>query len=146
MQAHRLTFLVALFLLASASLLGATALERADALFANGFFPEAKSAYSDALQKNPDDLKVSTLLGMVALFSNHLDESEKYLRRAAQTGPFQTVAQNLLGELFYRRDQFPEAARWFRAEEAPSGPVLWNSLEMRRHIRSMGRQRKRGCR
>src|SRR5271155_202597 len=115
MQAHRLTFLVALFLLASASLLGATALERADALFANGFFPEAESAYRDALQKNPNDLKVSTLLGMVALFSNHLDESEKYLRRAAQTGPFRTVAQNLLGEVFYRRDQLQEAARWFRA-------------------------------
>jgi hypothetical protein len=115
MRAHRLTFLVVLFLFVSASLLGATALERADAMFANGFFPEAESAYSDALHKNPNDMKVSTLLGMIALFSNDLDGSEKYLRRAAQTGPFQTVAQNLLGEVFYRRDQFPEAARWFRA-------------------------------
>lgn len=102
-------------MLASASLLGATALERGDALFANGFFPEAETAYTDALQKNPHDLKVSTLLGMIALFSNHLDDAEKYLRPAAQAGPFQTVAQNFLGEVFYRRDQFPEAARWFRA-------------------------------
>jgi hypothetical protein len=115
MRARRLTFLVGSFLLASASLLGATALERGDALFANGFFPEAETAYTDALQKNPHDLKVSTLLGMIALFSNHLDDAEKYLRPAAQAGPFQTVAQNFLGEVFYRRDQFPEAARWFRA-------------------------------
>jgi Aspartyl protease/Tetratricopeptide repeat len=115
MRVHRPTFLVTFFLLASASLLGATALERADALFANGFFAEAEAAYTDALQKSPHDLKVSTLLGMTALFSNHLDDAEKYLREAAQTGPFQTVAQNLLGEVFYRRDQFPEAARWFRA-------------------------------
>jgi len=114
MRARRLTFLVGLFFLASASLLDATALERGDALFANGFFPEAEAAYTEILQKNPHDLKVSTLLGMTALFANHLDDAEKYLRRAAQTGPFQTVAQNLLGEVFYRRDQFPEAARWFR--------------------------------
>jgi hypothetical protein len=115
MRARRLIFFLGLFLLASASLLGATALERGDALFANGFFPEAEAAYTDALQKNPHDLKVSTLLGMIALFSNHLDDAEKYLRPAAQAGPFQTVAQNLLGEAFYRRDQFAEAARWFRA-------------------------------
>jgi len=115
MRAHRLTSLVALFLLASASLLGATSLERADTLFASGFFPEAEGAYTAALQKNPRDLKVSALLGMTALFSNHLDDAEKYLRKAAQTGPFQNVAQNLLGEVFYRRDQFPEAARWLRA-------------------------------
>src|ERR1700740_2056906 len=125
MRAHRLTFLVGLFLIASASLLGATALERADALFANGFFPEAEVAYMDALQKNPHDLKVTTLLGMTALFSNHLDDAETYLRRAARTGPFRTVAQNLLGEVFYRRDQFPEAAQWFRAGGSPerSGPL-----------------------
>ena len=125
MRARRLTFLVGLFLFASASLLGATALERADVLFANGFFPEAEAAYMDALQKNPHDLKVTTLLGMTALFSNHLDDAETYLRRAARTGPFQTVAQNLLGEVFYRRDQFPEAAQWFRAGGSPerSGPL-----------------------
>ena len=114
MRARRLTFVVGVFFLASASLLGATALERGDALFANGFFPEAEAAYTEVLQKNPHDLKVSTLLGMTALFANHLDDAERYLRGAAQTGPFQTVAQNLLGEVFYRRDQFPEAARWFR--------------------------------
>jgi hypothetical protein len=114
MRARRLTFVVGVFLFASASLVGAGALERADALFANGFFPEAEAAYTDALQRNPHDLKVSMLLGMTALFSNHLDDAEKYLRRAAQTGPFQTGAQNLLGEVFYRRDQFPEAARWLR--------------------------------
>ena len=115
MRPHRLTLLVGLYLIASASLFGATALDRADAFFANGFFPEAEAAYTDAQHASPHDLKISTLLGMIALFSNHLDDSEKYLRRAAQTGPFQIVAQNLLGEVFYRRNQFPEAARWFRA-------------------------------
>ena len=69
----------------------------------------------EALHKNPGDLKVNTLLGMIDLFSNRLDDSEKHLRRAAQTGPFEGVAKNLLGEVYYRRDQFPEAARWFRA-------------------------------
>jgi Aspartyl protease/Tetratricopeptide repeat len=115
MRAPRLILLVWLFLIAGASLLGASALDRADAMFAEGFFPEAESVYTDALQKNPGDTKINTLLGMIELFSNRLDESEKYLRRAAQNGPFQNVAQNLLGEVFYRRDKFPEAAQWFRA-------------------------------
>src|SRR5580658_5867282 len=103
MRVHRLTLPVGLLLIAGVSLLSASALDRADVLFANGFFPEAESAYSDALQKNPHDMKVSTVLGMIALFSNRLDDAEKYLRPAAQMGPFQTVAENLLGEVFYRR-------------------------------------------
>jgi tetratricopeptide (TPR) repeat protein len=115
MQAHRSILSIGLIFLAGTSLLGAAALERADTLFANGFFPEAESAYTKALDKNRNDLRATTLLGMIDLFSNRLDESEKYLRRAAQAGPFETVAQNLLGELYYRRDQFPEAARWLRA-------------------------------
>ena len=84
-------------------------------LFENGVFPEAESVYLDAIHKTPSDRKVSALLGMIELFSNRLDDSEKYLRMAAQPGPFERAAKNLLGEVFYRRDNFPEAARWFRA-------------------------------
>jgi predicted aspartyl protease len=106
---------VGLLLLSTVSLLAATAFERGEALFENGLFPEAESAYLDALQKNPKELRISTRLGMIALFSNQLDDSEKYLRRAARPGPFEAVANNLLGEVSYRRDEFPEAARKFRA-------------------------------
>jgi tetratricopeptide (TPR) repeat protein len=115
MRVRRRIVFIGLLFFAGTSLLAAAALDRADALFANGFFPEAEAAYREALHKNPGDLKVNTLLGMIGLFSNHLGDSEKYLRRAAQTGPFEDVAKNLLGEVYYRRDQFPEAARWFRA-------------------------------
>lgn len=106
---------IGLLFFAGTSLLAATALERTDALFANGYFPEAEAGYMEALHKNPGDLKVNTLLGTIDLFSNRLDDSDKYLRRGTQSGPFQEVAKNLLGEVYYRRDQFPEAARWFRA-------------------------------
>jgi tetratricopeptide (TPR) repeat protein len=106
---------IGLLLLTAASLLAGTTFERAETLFENGLFPEAEAAYLDALQKNPKELRISTRLGMIALFSNRLDDSEKYLQRAARPGPFETVANNLLGELSYRRDEFPEAARRFRA-------------------------------
>jgi tetratricopeptide (TPR) repeat protein len=106
---------IGLLFLTAASLLAGTAFERGEALFENGLFPEAETAYLDALQKNPKELRISTRLGMIALFSNRLDDSEKYLRRAAGPGPLQAVANNLLGEVFYRRDAFPEAARRFRA-------------------------------
>jgi len=115
MRARRLIALIALLFFTGTSLLSAGALDRGEVLFENGFFPEAESAYLDAIHKNPGDRKVATLLGMIELFSNHLDESEKYLRKSAQPGPFEVAAKNLLGELFYRRDNFPEAARWFRA-------------------------------
>jgi tetratricopeptide (TPR) repeat protein len=115
MRVRRLIVFMGLLFFAGTSLLAAAAPDRADALFANGFFPEAEAVYIEALHKHPSDLRVSTLLGLIELFSNHLDNAEKYLRAAAQAGPFQDVAKNLLGELFYRRDQFPEAARWFRA-------------------------------
>jgi hypothetical protein len=115
MRARRLIALIALFSLTGASLLSAAALDRADVLFENGFFPEAESVYLDAIHKTPSDRKVSALLGMIELFSNHLDDSEKYLRIAAQPGPFERAAKNLLGEVFYRRDNFAEAASWFRA-------------------------------
>jgi hypothetical protein len=115
MRVRRRIVFIGLLFFAGTSLVAAAALERADALFANGYFPEAEAAYMEALHKNFGDLKVNTLLGMIDLFSNRLDDSEKYLRRAAQTGPFQEVAKNLLGEVYYRRDQFPEAARWLRA-------------------------------
>jgi predicted aspartyl protease len=106
---------IGLLLLTAVSLLAGTAFERGETLFENGLFPEAESAYLDALQKNPKELRISTRLGMIALFSNQLDDSEKYLRRAARPGPFEAVASNLLGEVSYRRDEFPEAARRFRA-------------------------------
>jgi len=115
MRVRRLIVFLTLLFLAGTSLLAATALDRADSLFANGFFPEAESAYTEALQKNPSDLKASTLLGMIDLFANRLDDAQKNLRRAAQGGPFAAVAQNMLGEVYYRRDQFPQAARCFRA-------------------------------
>jgi Aspartyl protease/Tetratricopeptide repeat len=118
MRARRLIALIALFSLTGASLLSAAALDRADVLFENGFFPEAESAYLDAIHKTPSDRKVSALLGMIELFSNRLDDSEKYLRMAAQPGPFERAAKNLLGEVFYRRDNFPEAAKWFRAADS----------------------------
>src|ERR1700722_9750037 len=115
MRVRRRVVFIGLLLFAGTSLLAAAGLEHADALFANGYFPEAEAGYMKALHKNPGDLKVNTLLGLIDLFSNWLDESEKYLRRAAEAGPFQEVAKNLLGEIYYRRDQFPEAARWLRA-------------------------------
>jgi hypothetical protein len=108
--------LIGLLVLTGASLLAASALERADGLFAEGFFPEAESVYLNALHKNPKDLKARTVLGMIALFSNHLDDAEKYLRGVAQQpGQLQDVANDLRGEAAYRRDEFPEAARRFRA-------------------------------
>ena len=106
---------IGLLLLTAVSLLAGTAFERGEALFEHGLFPEAESAYLDALQKNPNELRISTRLGMIALFSNRPDDSERYLHRAARPGPLEAVANNLLGELSYRHDEFPEAARRFRA-------------------------------
>ena len=127
MRVRPLIFLGALVFLFVSSLLGAAALERADQLFANGYFPEAEAAYMDALHKNPSDPKINALLGMIELYSNRLAAAEQYLRRAAQEKAFESTVKNLLGEVYYRRDKFPEAARWFRAAGSGDGAA---SLEL----------------
>ena len=108
----------AIFLAAAASVVAAGAasmLDRGDAFFQSGDFPEAERSYSAALSGEVDSPRLEARLGLLALFSNRFTDAEAHLTNAAAPGPEERLVKNMLGEVFYRQDNFLAAAKWFRA-------------------------------
>lgn len=107
----------AVFLAAALSVAAASAsrLERGDAFFQSGDFPEAERSYATALTRDVASPRIQARLGLLALFSNRFAEAEARLTSAAGPGPDERLVKNMLGETYYRQDNFIEAARWFRA-------------------------------
>lgn len=107
----------AVFLAAAASLAaaGSSTLDRGDAFFQSGNFAEAERSYSAAFTHEVVSPRLEARLGLLALFSNHFADAETHLTNAVAAGPEERLVKNMLGEMFYRQDNFPAAARWFRA-------------------------------
>jgi tetratricopeptide (TPR) repeat protein len=105
------------FLAAAASLAaaGSSTLDRGDAFFQSGNFAEAERSYSAALTHEVVTPRLEARLGLLALFANHFAEAESRLTNAVSAGPEERLVKNMLGEMFYRQDNFPAAAKWFRA-------------------------------
>jgi tetratricopeptide (TPR) repeat protein len=108
----KFTFLPCL-LLAALGNLSAASLSDADALFQQGRFSEAEKAY--ALADDPKNAAAEQRLGEIALLSNRFADAEKHLRTAIELSSEPKKAQSLLGQVFFRQDNFVEAAKWYRA-------------------------------
>lgn len=96
-------------------LFGQRLLESADELFRAGKFAEAEKIYLQALKEDPQNFRGLVHLGRIALLSNRLDASQKWLTQGAELRPEEPVPKSLLAEIFYRRDDFLQAAPFFRA-------------------------------
>jgi len=108
-------YLVTLWLvLSTASLYAASTLDDADALFRAGKFREAEKAYSEVLASDPKSVPAETRLGQLGLYANHLGDAEKHLRKAIEIDPGAKKAKSALAEALHRRDQFEQAAKWYR--------------------------------
>jgi len=107
----------AIFLAAAVSVAAAghSILDRGDAFFQSGDFPQAERSYSAALVRAAGSPRLEARMGLLALFSNHFSDAESHLMNAAVPGPEERIVKNMLGELFYRQDNFAAAAKWFRA-------------------------------
>lgn len=107
----------AIFLAAAMSVAaaGPSFLDRGDAFFQSGNFPEAERSYSSALVREVGSPRLQARLGLLALFSNRFAEAEKRMMDAAAPGPDERLVKNMLGEMNYRQDNFAAAAKWFRA-------------------------------
>ncbi len=90
-------------------------IDSADKLFQAGKFAEAERLYLEAAKGDPQNFRVLVHLGRIALLSNRLAEAEKWLTLASKVRPEERVPKTLLAEIFYRRDDFQKAARFFRA-------------------------------
>lgn len=73
--------------------------EPAAALFAQGDFPAAATAYEAALQTNPSDTGAQVGLAAIRLYANDLSGAEPLLRSALAADPNNARATRLLAEL-----------------------------------------------
>jgi hypothetical protein len=85
---------------------------KADELFQAGRFDEAATLYKQVIAQNPRDGHAYLRLGQIALFSNQFPVAQGHLIRAHLLK--EAEAARLLGELYYRQDDFAHAAEWFR--------------------------------
>src|SRR5271169_4467437 len=84
-------------------------IDSADRLFEAGKFAEAGELYSRMAAQDPKDYSAILQLGRIALLSNRLDDAEKWLRLAIALQPSDADPKVMLAEVYYRRDDFPEA-------------------------------------
>ena len=82
-------------------------------MFAAGKFNEAEPIYMQVSASHLDAY-VSARLGHLALLGNQLKEARYWLTRACELEPESTSTRALLAEVYYRADDFANAARQFR--------------------------------
>ena len=83
----------------------------ADALFKAGKFAPAEKIYTRIATYQPGNFASQLQLGRIALLANHLDLAEARLNKALALQPDNVDAKIMLAEVFYRRDNFAQAAR-----------------------------------
>jgi hypothetical protein len=109
-----IAFLIALAAGSCAAHLAAqTAQSEADAansLFQAGNFSEAEKTYSQLAEQHPKDEDALRQLGYIALLSNQLEAAQRWLEKAVTLEPDDSSAKVMLAQVFYRRDQFSQAA------------------------------------
>jgi predicted aspartyl protease len=89
-------------------------LKIADINFKNGNFADAEKIYLEAVKGCPENHQVLTRLGYLALIYNKLDDAQKWLTAALELKPKHKTAKSLLAEVYYRRDNFHNAAKLLR--------------------------------
>jgi len=82
----------------------------ADKSFQAGKFSEAEKLYAEVIAKQPASYSAVLQLGRIAMFSNQLDQAQKWLEKAISLNPVSVEAKLMLAEVFYRRDDFDGAA------------------------------------
>ena len=89
-------------------------LESADSLFKAGKFVKAEKYYVKILNEDPKNHRAVTRLGNIALLVNRLDDAQKWLTEANKLKPEEPALKSMLAEVFYRRDEFQQAAPLLR--------------------------------
>jgi hypothetical protein len=90
-------------------------LARADDLFRRGQFDEAALVYAQIARLDPASYGAALGLGRIHVLRNSLAEAEKWLKKALDLKPQEREPQALMGEVFYRRDEYRQAAPFFEA-------------------------------
>lgn len=88
--------------------------EEGEFLFKEGKFEEAAKFFEKAAEEEPENIDSFLRLAEISLFSNRLDEAEKWLNKVFKLRPDEKKAKSLLAEVYYRQDDFKKASLLFR--------------------------------
>jgi predicted aspartyl protease len=101
-------------------------LAAADAVYREGRFSDAEKAYLKARALAPESAVVLERLGTIALWNNNLHQAEGYLREALRRNPWyrgfwplNTQLKYRLAMIYYRQDDFAQAAKLFYDASGP---------------------------
>jgi hypothetical protein len=99
-------------------------IDSANRLFQAGKFAEAGKLYSQIVTQNPKDYSATLQLGRIALLSNRLDDTQKWLEKGISLRPGDANAKVMLAEAFYRRDDFQKAATALNGVDVSSNKLI----------------------
>jgi hypothetical protein len=99
-------------------------IDSANRLFQAGKFAEADKLYSQIVSQNPKDFSATLQLGRIALLSNRLDDTQKWLEKAISLRPDDADAKIMLAQAFYRRDDFQKAAAALSGVDVSSNKLI----------------------
>ena len=99
-------------------------MDPAGRLFQSGKFADAGKLYSRIVAQNPKDHSAILQLARIALLSNRLDEAAKWLEKAKDLQPNDTDARVMLAEVFYRRDDFQQAAASLKGVDVSGNKLI----------------------
>ncbi|MBV9248622.1 MAG: aspartyl protease family protein [Acetobacteraceae bacterium] len=91
--------------------------EQADRAFIAGRFGEAEQLYAKVVTKNAKVYPAVLQLGRLALYSNQLEQANKWLRDALALNPKSVDAKVMRAEVAYRNNDFAAAAEILRSLE-----------------------------
>ena len=99
-------------------------IDAADRLFQTGEFAQAGEQYARIAADQPDDYSAILQLGRIALLSNRLDDARNWLERAIALRPGDTDPKVMLAEVYYRRDDFEQAAAALNGVDVSANPLV----------------------
>ncbi len=101
-------------------------LKRAESLYLQGRFDEAKAAFLEVAQRDPTNAAALERLGTIALWENQCDEAKERFGKAwrhrawhRRHWPFDSQIKYRQALMHYRQDQFASAAMCFRSAAGP---------------------------
>ena len=103
-------------------------LKRADELFRQGHFAQAKEVYEKAAAADTSNAQATARLGEIALLGNRFTEAERHLKRAVQLLPDDKRPKSLLAQCYYRQDKLQQAASIYRDIGSPAAADQLDSL------------------
>ena len=99
-------------------------IDSADQLFRAGEFARAGEQYARIAADRPGDYSAILQLGRIALLSNRLDDARNWLERAIALRPGDTDPKVMLAEVYYRRDDFEQAAAALDGVDVSTNPLV----------------------